>query len=59
MMRDTGQMGVPVIKIGPKWIVGFDRAGIDQAGGPEPMRDRAKEREIMSEVRTKTEFGRM
>jgi len=31
MVRKTGQMGVPVIKIGSKWIVGFDRAGIDRA----------------------------
>jgi glutaredoxin-like YruB-family protein len=31
VVRKTGQMGVPVIKIGSKWIVGFDRAGIDRA----------------------------
>jgi glutaredoxin-like YruB-family protein len=31
MVRRSGQMGVPVIKIGSKWIVGFDRAGIDRA----------------------------
>jgi glutaredoxin-like YruB-family protein len=31
MVRKTGQMGVPVVKIGSKWIVGFDRAGIDRA----------------------------
>lgn len=27
----TGQTGVPVIRIGPRWIVGFDPAGIDRA----------------------------
>ncbi len=30
VMRKTGQMGVPVVKIGPEWIVGFDRR-IDRA----------------------------
>jgi glutaredoxin 3 len=28
--RKTGQKGVPVIKIGSKWIVGFDRERIDE-----------------------------
>lgn len=28
--RRTGQMGVPVIKIGGRWITGFDRAAIDR-----------------------------
>jgi glutaredoxin 3 len=28
--RKTGQTGVPVIKIGSKWIVGFDRERIDE-----------------------------
>jgi glutaredoxin 3 len=28
--RKTGQTGVPVIKIGNKWIVGFDREKIDK-----------------------------
>lgn len=31
IVRKTGQMGVPVIKIGSEWIVGFDRANIDRA----------------------------
>jgi glutaredoxin-like YruB-family protein len=30
MVRKTGQMGVPVVKIGSKWIVGFDRQAIDR-----------------------------
>lgn len=30
VQRKTGQMGVPVIKIGSKWIVGFDKAAIDR-----------------------------
>jgi glutaredoxin-like YruB-family protein len=30
MVRKTGQMGVPVVKIGSKWIVGFDRRAIDR-----------------------------
>jgi glutaredoxin len=28
--KKTGQAGVPVVKIGSKWIVGFDRAAIDR-----------------------------
>jgi glutaredoxin 3 len=28
--RKTGQTGVPVIKIGSKWIVGFDKERIDR-----------------------------
>ena len=28
--RKTGQSGVPVIKIGSKWIVGFDQQRIDK-----------------------------
>lgn len=31
MVRKSGQMGVPVIKIGSRWLVGFDREGIDCA----------------------------
>ena len=30
IVRKTGQTGVPVIKIGNKWIVGFDREKIDK-----------------------------
>ena len=30
IVRKTGQTGVPVIKIGNKWIVGFDRERIDK-----------------------------
>ncbi|ABG04571.1 Glutaredoxin-like protein, YruB [Rubrobacter xylanophilus DSM 9941] len=30
LVRRTGSTGVPVIKIGGKWIVGFDRQRIDQ-----------------------------
>ncbi|NOX63707.1 MAG: NrdH-redoxin [Chloroflexi bacterium] len=30
MVRMSGQMGVPVIKIGKEVIVGFDKARIDQ-----------------------------
>ncbi|QYJ14873.1 Glutaredoxin 3 [Rubrobacter xylanophilus DSM 9941] len=30
LVRKTGSTGVPVIKIGNKWIVGFDRPRIDQ-----------------------------
>jgi glutaredoxin 3 len=29
-VRKTGQTGVPVIKIGSRWIVGFDREQIDK-----------------------------
>ncbi len=31
MVGRTGQTGVPVIRIGPRWIVGFDASGIDRA----------------------------
>ena len=31
MVRKSGQMGVPVLDINGKIIVGFDRAAIDQA----------------------------
>lgn len=31
--RKTGQTGVPVIKIGNKWIVGFDRPRIEKELG--------------------------
>jgi glutaredoxin 3 len=31
--RKTGQTGVPVIKIGSAWIVGFDREKIDATLG--------------------------
>jgi glutaredoxin 3 len=30
IVRKTGQTGVPVIKIGSNWIVGFDRDRIDK-----------------------------
>ena len=30
VVRKTGQMGVPVVKIGSKWIVGFDRPAIER-----------------------------
>lgn len=30
LARKTGQTGVPVIKIGSKWIVGFDRPRIER-----------------------------
>lgn len=30
IVRKTGQTGVPVIKIGSRWIVGFDREQIDK-----------------------------
>lgn len=30
LVRKTGQTGVPVVKIGPQWIVGFDRSRIDR-----------------------------
>ncbi|AHY48370.1 Glutaredoxin-related protein (plasmid) [Rubrobacter radiotolerans] len=29
LVRKTGQTGVPVLKIGSKWIVGFDRPRIE------------------------------
>ena len=30
LVKKTGQMGVPVVKIGSKWIVGFDRPAIER-----------------------------
>jgi glutaredoxin 3 len=30
LVRKTGQSGVPVIKIGGAWIVGFDKERIDR-----------------------------
>lgn len=33
LVRKTGQTGVPVLKIGSKWIVGFDRARIERELG--------------------------
>ncbi len=30
LVRKTGQTGVPVLKIGSKWIVGFDRPRIER-----------------------------
>lgn len=33
MQKKTGQTGVPVIKIGSKWIVGFDKERIDASLG--------------------------
>jgi glutaredoxin-like YruB-family protein len=30
IVRKTGQTGVPVIKIGSRWIVGFDRERIEK-----------------------------
>ena len=30
IQRKTGQTGVPVIKIGSKWIVGFDKPAIER-----------------------------
>ena len=30
LVRKTGQSGVPVLKIGSKWIVGFDRPRIER-----------------------------
>lgn len=30
LVKKTGQMGVPVVKIGGKWIVGFDRPSIER-----------------------------
>ena len=30
IVRKTGQTGVPVIKIGSSWIVGFDKRRIDK-----------------------------
>ena len=31
IQKQTGQTGVPVIKIGSKWIVGFDQPAIERA----------------------------
>ncbi len=33
LQRKTGQTGVPVIKIGRKWIVGFDQPAIEKELG--------------------------
>ncbi len=33
IQKQTGQTGVPVIKIGSKWIVGFDKEKIDRSLG--------------------------
>jgi glutaredoxin-like YruB-family protein len=33
LQRKTGQAGVPVIKIGRRWIVGFDKEKIDASLG--------------------------
>jgi len=30
IVRKTGQTGVPVIKLGSRWIVGFDKEQIDR-----------------------------
>jgi glutaredoxin 3 len=30
IVRKTGQTGVPVIKIGSSWIVGFDKARVEK-----------------------------
>lgn len=30
IVRRTGRMGVPVIKIGDRWISGFDREAVDR-----------------------------
>jgi glutaredoxin 3 len=30
LVKKTGQTGVPVIKIGSRWIVGFDRDRIER-----------------------------
>ena len=30
LVKKTGQMGVPVIKIGSRWIVGFDKPTIQR-----------------------------
>jgi glutaredoxin 3 len=30
IVRKTGQTGVPVIKIGSRWVVGFDKEQIDK-----------------------------
>ncbi len=33
MVAETGQMGVPVIDVDGKYIVGFDKAALDEALG--------------------------
>jgi len=33
LVRKTGQTGVPVIKIGNRWIVGFDKERIEKELG--------------------------
>ena len=33
MVRRTGQTGVPVIKIGNRWIVGFDKERLEKELG--------------------------
>lgn len=33
IQKKTGQTGVPVIKIGSKWIVGFDKEKIEASLG--------------------------
>lgn len=33
LVKKTGQMGVPVVKIGNKWIIGFDRPAIERELG--------------------------
>ena len=33
VVRKTGQTGVPVIKIGNRWIVGFDKERIEKELG--------------------------
>ena len=33
IVRKTGQTGVPVIKIGNRWIVGFDKERIEKEIG--------------------------
>jgi glutaredoxin 3 len=33
IVRKTGQTGVPVIKIGNRWIVGFDKERIEKELG--------------------------
>ncbi|CAA9434066.1 MAG: hypothetical protein AVDCRST_MAG37-832, partial [uncultured Rubrobacteraceae bacterium] len=30
LLKKTGQMGVPVLKIGGRWIVGFDQPAIEK-----------------------------
>lgn len=38
MVGKSGQMGVPVARIGSGWIVGFDRAGLERALAPATTR---------------------